>query len=216
MVTTFHDISPSCCLVIDPVPYVPRQKLHFVHSQRSINEVLKSAEPISDRPASVNSGPIHLEPFVIGAINVLVQKTSTLESKAIKINPYSTDVQKECPKTYGNVSFYWEKSLSVVWITGIKGDVASTFENIQLFLENGTKLPELFPKSAKTEIIPKETVQTKKVCFKQIYVFYKRYFKLNEFFGTFITIYLMNINLFISYLMFYSSTMTRHQKKKET
>lgn len=215
MVTTFHDISPSCCLVIDPVPYVPRQKLHFVHSQRSINEVLKSAEPISDRPASVNSGPIHLEPLVIGAINVLVQKTSTLESKAIKINSY-VDVQKECPKTYGNVSFYWEKSLSVVWITGKKSDVASTFENIQLFLENGTKLPELFPKSAKTEIIPKETVQTKKVCFKQIYVFYKRYFKLNEFFGTFITIYLMNINLFISYLMFYSSTMTRHQKKKET
>lgn len=215
MVTTFHDISPSCCLVIDPVPYVPRQKLHFVHSQRSINEVLKSAEPISDRPASVNSGPIHLEPLVIGAINVLVQKTSTLESKAIKINSY-VDVQKECPKTYGNVSFYWEKNLSVVWITGKKSDVASTFENIQLFLENGTKLPELFPKSAKTEIIPKETVQTKKVCFKQIYVFYKRYFKLNEFFGTFITIYLMNINLFISYLMFYSSTMTRHQKKKET
>lgn len=215
MVTTFHDISPSCCLVIDPVPYVPRQKLHFVHSQRSINEVLKSAEPISDRPASVNSGPIHLEPFVIGAINVLVQKTSTLESKAIKINSY-VDVQKECPKTYGNVSFYWEKNLSVVWITGKKSDVASTFENIQLFLENGTKLPELFPKSAKTEIIPKETVQTKKVCFKQIYVFYKRYFKLNEFFGTFITIYLMNINLFISYLMFYSSTMTRHQKKMET
>lgn len=215
MVTKFHDISPSCCLVIDPVPYVPRQKLHFVHSQRSINEVLKSAEPISDRPASVNSGPIHLEPFVIGAINVLVQKTSTLESKAIKINSY-VDVQKECPKTYGNVSFYWEKNLSVVWITGKKSDVASTFENIQLFLENGTKLPELFPKSAKTEIIPKETVQTKKVCFKQIYVFYKRYFKLNEFFGTFITIYLMNINLFISYLMFYSSTMTRHQKKKET
>lgn len=215
MVTTFHDISPSCCLVIDPVPYVPRQKLHFVHSQRSINEVLKSAEPISDRPASVNSGPIHLEPFVIGAINVLVQKTSTLESKAIKINSY-VDVQKECPKTYGNVSFYWEKNLSVVWITGKKSDVASTFENIQLFLENGTKLPELFPKSAKTEIIPKETVQTKKVCFKQIYVFYKRYFKLNEFFGTFITIYLMNINFFISYLMFYSSTMTRHQKKKET
>lgn len=215
MVTTFHDISPSCCLVIDPVPYVPRRKLHFVHSQRSINEVLKSAEPISDRPASVNSGPIHLEPFVIGAINVLVQKTSTLESKAIKINSY-VDVQKECPKTYGNVSFYWEKNLSVVWITGKKSDVASTFENIQLFLENGTKLPELFPKSAKTEIIPKETVQIKKVCFKQIYVFYKRYFKLNEFFGTFITIYLMNINLFISYLMFYSSTMTRHQKKKET
>lgn len=211
MVTTFHDISPSCCLVIDPVPYVPRQKLHFVHSQRSINEVLKSAEPISDRPASVNSGPIHLEPLVIGAINVLVQKTSTLESKAIKINSY-VDVQKECPKTYGNVSFYWEKNLSVVWITGKKSDVASTFENIQLFLENGTKLPELFPKYAKTEIIPKETVQTKKVCFKQIYVFYKRYFKLNEFFGTFITIYLMNINLFISYLMFYSSTMTRHQK----
>lgn len=215
MVTKFHDISPSCCLVINPVPYVPRQKLHFVHSQRSINEVLKSAEPISDRPASVNSGPIHLEPFVIGAINVLVQKTSTLESKAIKINSY-VDVQKECPKTYGNVSFYWEKNLSVVWITGKKSDVASTFENIQLFLENGTKLPELFPKSAKTEIIPKETVQTKKVCFKQIYVFYKRYFKLNEFFGTFITIYLMNIDLFISYLMFYSSTMTRHQKKKET
>lgn len=215
MVTKFHDISPSCCLVINPVPYVPRQKLHFVHSQRSINEVLKSAEPISDRPASVNSGPIHLEPFVIGAINVLVQKTSTLESKAIKINSY-VDVQKECPKTYGNVSFYWEKNLSVVWITGKKSDVASTFENIQLFLENGTKLPELFPKSAKTEIIPKETVQTKKVCFKQIYVFYKRYFKLNEFFGTSITIYLMNINLFISYLMFYSSTMTRHQKKKET
>lgn len=181
MVTTFHDISPSCCLVIDPVPYVPRQKLHFVHSQRSINEVLKSAEPISDRPASVNSGPIHLEPFVIGAINVLVQKTSTLESKAIKINSY-VDVQKECPKTYGNVSFYWEKNLSVVWITGKKSDVASTFENIQLFLENGTKLPELFPKSAKTEIIPKETVQTKKVCFKQIYVFYKCYFKLNELF----------------------------------
>lgn len=215
MVTTFHDISPSCCLVIEPLPYVPRQKLHFVHSQRSINEVLKSAEPISDRPASVNSGPIHLEPFVIGAINVLVQKTSTLESKAIKINSY-VDVQKECPKTYGNVSFYWEKNLSVVWITGKKSDVASTFENIQLFLENGTKLPELFPKSAKTEIIPKETVQTKKVCFKQVYVFYKRYFKLNEFFGTSITIYLMNINLFISYLMFYSSTMTRHQKKKET
>lgn len=215
MVTTFHDISPSCCLVIDPVPYVPRQKLHFVHSQRSINEVLKSAEPISDRPASVNSGPIHLEPFVIGAINVLVQKTSTLESKAIKINSY-VDVQKECPKTYGNVSFYWEKNLSVVWITGKKSDVASTFENIQLFLENGTKLPELFPKSAKTEIIPKETVQTKKVCFKQMYVFNKCYFKLNEFFGTFINIYFMNIDLFISYLMFYSSTMTRHQKKKET
>lgn len=101
------------------------------------------------------------------------------------------DVQKECPKTYGNVSFYWEKSLSVVWITGIKGDVASTYENIQLFLENGTKLPELFPKSEKTEIIPKEPVQAKKVCFKQISLLYKCYFKLNWFFGTRLLIYIL-------------------------
>jgi hypothetical protein len=94
---------------------------------------------------------------------MLVHITSTLDCKAIKVLSHEENTKERLPASYGNVSCLWEKDLTAVWITGLRSDVSSSFETIQLFIENGTTLPEFKSKSPKQEVIEEGTAYDSKV-----------------------------------------------------
>ncbi|XP_061162265.1 uncharacterized protein LOC133171518 [Saccostrea echinata] len=134
---TLEDIVQPCRLIIEPSPYISRPKLHFADIRQPINKALKSGEGQTP-PEKVDQ----LESLIVETINSLVKVTSKLDARAIKVTNRADDTDARRPQSYGNVSCYWEEDSLVVWVTGTRVDVTSGFENIQLFIENGTKLPE--------------------------------------------------------------------------
>ncbi|XP_062611922.1 uncharacterized protein LOC134273728 [Saccostrea cucullata] len=134
---TLEDMLQPCRLLIEPSPFISRPKLHFADTRQPIYKALKSGEDQSS-PEKVDQ----LESLIVETINSLVEVTSKFDARALKVTSRAYDTEFRRPKSYGNVSCYWEEDYSVVWVTGTKIDVTSGFENIQLYIENGTKLPE--------------------------------------------------------------------------